>query len=135
MKKIKCIISSLLLLCSVPSICAFTKRVTTTVIIPCSHKHAHLLYDLCKEYEKQTVLPDEIVISMSGCGQIHSEIIPTLERGPWAFPVHLHIFDEMYFADQNRNIGCSHAKGDIFILQDADDIPHPQRVEIIRYCF
>src|SRR3990167_5690905 len=38
-------------------------------------------------------------------------------------------------AGKNRNIACSHAEGDILIAQDADDIPHPQRIEIIKYVF
>src|SRR6185503_496362 len=35
----------------------------------------------------------------------------------------------------NRNIAALNASKDILICQDADDIPHPQRVEIIKYVF
>ena len=36
---------------------------------------------------------------------------------------------------QNRNRGFDAAAGDVLIYQDADDIPHPQRVEIIAGLF
>jgi glycosyltransferase involved in cell wall biosynthesis len=38
-------------------------------------------------------------------------------------------------AGANRNRGSAIARGDVLIYQDADDLPHPQRVEIIAGLF
>ncbi len=111
------------------------RNLSTSVIIPCSCHHAHLLCDLIKLYEHQTVLPDEIIISLSESGTVDPSIIDALHNEPWKMPVHILLSEKVQYAGENRNICCKQAHGDIFILQDADDIPHPQRVEIIRYCF
>ncbi len=104
----------------------------TSIIIPCHPRHACHLYDLISLYEEQTVLPDEIVISLSQSNQVSEEIIHNIESTPWAFSVKLLKSDKKLYAGQNRNRACDKAAGDIFICQDADDLPHPQRVEIIQ---
>lgn len=107
----------------------------TSIIVPCCAQHAEHLYGLVRLYESQTVLPDEIVISLSESDKVPHAIIDALQKEAWRFPVILLLSQEKLFAGQNRNIACEHAKGDIFICQDADDFPHPQRVEIIKYFF
>jgi glycosyltransferase involved in cell wall biosynthesis len=107
----------------------------TSVIIPCCALHAHHLYPLLKLYEEQTELPDEVIISSGSCRQVPDSLIDELKNKQWRFPVTLFLSEKTLFAGANRNIGCSHAIGDIFICQDADDIPHPQRIEIIKYFF
>jgi len=119
---------------------ALTKReeplpMKTSIIIPCHFKHAPLLPILLDEYARQTVLPDEIVISLSETSLVSPEIIFHLQNHEWPFPVHL-ITSEMRFGDGgNRNRACRKATGDILIAHDADDLPHPQRIEIIKYLF
>lgn len=112
-----------------------TTHLKTSIIIPCHPRHACHLCELISLYEEQTVLPDEIVISLSESNQVSEEIIHTIESTPWAFPVKLLKSDKKLYAGQNRNRACDKASGDIFICQDADDLPHSQRVEIIRYFF
>lgn len=107
----------------------------TSIIIPCHGKHAKHLFPLLKLFEQQTVLPDEIVISISETDLMDSQLLTELNEDPWLFPVVIYTTQEKLYAGQNRNVACSHATGDIFICQDADDIPHPQRIEIIRYFF
>jgi hypothetical protein len=109
--------------------------VTTSVIIPCYYKHASLLYALLTVYEQQTRLPDEVVISLSQAHLVDVQIIENIENKQWAFPVKLIMTDEKKYAGENRNIACEHAACSVFICQDADDIPHPQRVEIITHFF
>ncbi len=111
------------------------KNLTTSVIIPCCAKHAPCLFSLLKTYETQTLLPDEVVISLSESDEVPKEVLEALHNEPWCFPVFLFLSTEKLYAGQNRNRACEHARGDIFICQDADDIPHPQRVEIIKYFF
>lgn len=107
----------------------------TSLIIPCYHKHAPKLYALLRMYEEQTKLPDEVVISLSEVHLVEQHVLDELRAEQWAFPVKLLVTEEKKYAGENRNIACSHATGDIFICQDADDIPHTQRIEIIHYFF
>lgn len=112
-----------------------TKQLKTSVIIPCHPKHAIQLYALLEEYAQQTVLPDEVVIALSEVNVIAPSLITELKNESWPFQLTIVTSEKKQFAGQNRNIACSHATGDIFICQDADDIPHPQRIEIICYFF
>ena len=112
-----------------------TNPLKISIIIPCDYKHAYLLDSLLKTYEAQTKLPDEIIISLSQVNQVPNSIIKKLQNEQWAFPVKLLLYENQQSAGQNRNNACNKAIGDIFICQDADDIPHPQRVEIINYLF
>jgi len=108
---------------------------TISVIIPSYHKHAFQLYSLVRMYENQTRLPDEVVISLSEATFVEATILDQLKNELWAFPVTLIISPKKKYAAENRNIACAHAKGDVFLCQDADDIPHPRRVEVVHYFF
>lgn len=118
------------------SICiCIQSTLKTSVIIPCSYKHAQHLPELLHMLEQQTVLPDEVVISLSEVNKVEPALIQAIQDTSWEFPCILLTSPNVQYAGKNRNIGCANASGDIFILQDADDIPHPQRVEAIKYCF
>ncbi len=108
---------------------------TTSIIIPCAPGHVKYLYNLLQLYEQQTSLPNEIVISLSEAYQIDQNILNALKNAPWPFTLKLLLSNEKLFAGQNRNIACSNATGDLLICQDADDIPYPQRIEVIKYFF
>lgn len=113
----------------------YAKNLSTSIIIPCTHKHAHYLYQLLKLYERQTVLPNEIVISLSESNNVEDYILKTIQFTSWKIPVILLLSPDKKYAGTNRNIASHKASGDILIYQDADDAPHPQRVEIIKYFF
>lgn len=110
------------------------KGIKTSIIIPCHPRHLQHLYALLKMYTNQTVLPDEIIVSMKS-EQLSIGIIEILKKEEWPFLVKLILSKNQLYAGENRNEGSKEATGDIFIYQDADDIPHPQRVEIIKYFF
>lgn len=107
----------------------------TSLIIPCYYKHAKYLYSLLKLYEFQTVPPDEVVISISEFKKIDPMILDALNNEQWSFSVKIIVSEKEQFAGENRNIACQKSTGDLLILQDADDIPHPQRIQIIKYFF
>lgn len=101
-----------------------SKRLRVSVIVPCSHKHAKHLPELLPQIAKQTRKPDEIIVALSGCGPpdpmagvrfVHSKVARS--------------------AGYNRNAASEGATGDVLIYQDADDLPHPQRVEVIAALF
>src|SRR5579872_1475277 len=111
------------------------RTVKTSLIIPCYYGHAKFLHKLLEIYEQQTVLPDEVVIALSEINKIEPSLIESLQNKKWSFPVTVVASEKKMNPGENRNNACSHASGDIFICQDADDIPHPQRIEIIKYFF
>lgn len=114
----------------------FVLSKTVSLIVPCHWKHAKYLPELLQRYEKQTVVPDEVVIAASEINKGDTyQIIHMIKNKKWTFPVQIVENTKAFTAGQNRNIACNHAQGDIFICQDADDIPHPQRIEIICYFF
>jgi len=108
---------------------------TTSVIIPCHYKHARFLSQIIKEYSSGTVLPDEIVISLSNADKVPQEMINAIKGNDCPFAVVLLTSDQPLSAGANRNKAAKIAKGDILIGHDADDLPHPQRIEIIKYFF
>lgn len=109
--------------------------ITTSLIIPCYWKHASQINFLLSAYEQQTELPDEVIISISECAKINSDILESLQNKSWLFPVKIILSNNVQYAGTNRNIACQNAIGDIYITQDADDFPHPQRIQIIKYIF
>lgn len=100
-------------------------QLRTSVLIPCAGKHVSLLPDLVAVLRSQTRIPDEIVIAASGCPlsslpSVDAQVIHSPER---------------ITAGANRNRAAALASGDVFVYQDADDLPHPQRVEIVAGLF
>lgn len=108
---------------------------TVSVIVPCYYKHFGLLPELLKNISSQTELPDEVVISVSECEKIENKEREKITAATYPFKVRYLFHKEKKFAGENRNCACAKAKGDIFITQDSDDIPHPQRIEIIKEMF
>ncbi len=110
-------------------------QLTTSLIIPCCPEHAKHLHKLLKMYKHQTELPDEVVIALSSSAEVDNGILDKLTNEPWNFPVTLLLSKKRRFAGENRNRASHSASGNLLIFQDADDIPHPQRIEIIKYFF
>lgn len=114
---------------------ADSKSLKTSIIIPCYYKHVDCLDFLLEQYANQTTLPDEVVVVVSQADKVESSVLRALQEQSWPYMLQFITTNKVQFAGQNRNTGCKHARGDVFILQDADDLPHPQRVEIIKYFF
>lgn len=119
---------------SVPD-CTKVEALRASVIIPCHSVHAVHLEELLHSLEKQTMRPWEVVIALSDLAHVPKNVLRRLEKSLWAFPVTLITSNTILYAGQNRNLACRYAHGDVLICQDADDIPHPQRIEIITYFF
>lgn len=114
---------------------ASPQEMTLSVVIPCSGVHFQHLAFLLKEYARQTRLPDEVVIGLSLIETLPKEEIAALETQRWPFRLKLLKHEGKRSAGMNRNVACTRATGDVILCQDADDLPHPQRVEIVKYLF
>jgi len=106
-----------------------------SVIIPCHSNHFVLLRDLLQRYRMQSVVPDEIVISLSNIGQIDLRQLQALEKQSWPFRLKIIKHQEQLEPAINRNVACEASEGDLLICQDADDLPHRQRIQILKYLF
>lgn len=111
------------------------RNMLTSVIVPCVARHFFWLSGLLESYQNQTVKPDEIVISLSEVEKLSSSEIDKLERGLWGFKLKILRNNGVIIDGDNRTIAMDNSTGEILIFSDADDIPHPQRVEIAKYFF
>ena len=98
---------------------------SVSVVVPCAHSHVGHLEELLSKLLAQSRKPDQIIFATSGCKL--SEL-PKLD----ADFAHS---EERCSAGTNRNRGSDVARGSVVIYQDADDVPHPQRVEIVAGLF
>lgn len=103
-------------------------KVSTSVLVPCAAKHTSLLPELLKQLASQTARPDEVVISISG-----TAVPPRLPTQPYR--VRVLADPAVAYAGKNRNRAAAASSGDVLVYQDADDVPHPQRIEIAKYLF
>jgi len=111
------------------------KNMTTSVIIPCVARHFVWMSGILEAYQNQTVIPNEIVLVFSEAEKINDVDIAKLEKGLWDFNLKIIKRNGVFLEGENRNVAMDNASGDILIFSDADDIPHPQRVEIVKYIF
>jgi glycosyltransferase involved in cell wall biosynthesis len=108
---------------------------TVSIIIPCYPGHFKFLKELILDFCQQTVLPEEIVISLSEVEKIDKIELEHLRNIDLPFKLLLIENKQKLYAGENRNIAAAKSTSDIIICQDADDKPHPQRIEIIKSQF
>jgi glycosyltransferase involved in cell wall biosynthesis len=113
-----------------------SKTLKTTICIPCVPEHWQSLEAVLMAYKVGTEVPDEVVVSLSDCDKLTSQAIRDLEaRYSSVFNFKLIRNSQRLSAAKSRQVASNMALGDILIYQDADDLPHPQRVEILRSLF
>ena len=101
-----------------------------TVVIPCFINHLSKLINLLESLELQTRPPNEVIVSCSSTNDF-------IFLKEYIFPVKLYIHKDKKNAAENRNIAASKISEntDIICFFDADDIMHPQRIEVLEYIF
>lgn len=109
----------------------------TSLLIPAIPGHFDYLPTILKCYLEGTVKPDEVIISLSESHLIAPERISSLTD---YFSARFDNFIILQHSSQlwhgpNRQKAGEASSHEILIYQDADDIPHPQRIEIIKYFF
>lgn len=108
---------------------------TSSIAVPCYYKHFHYLPTLLESITQQTVLPEKIVISLSQIEHLNKEEVDHLEAGPWPFQVDIIRREGIFMEGSNRTTAVLHCSSDIVLCIDADDIPHPQRIEAVLQLF
>jgi glycosyltransferase involved in cell wall biosynthesis len=106
-------------------------KLTIGVAIPCYKGHIGPLFALLQSIEKQTRKPDAVVVS---CSSSVAADCPYLDHS-FSFPLEILFHPETMNAAQNRNCAAKALTTDIISFMDADDVMHPQRLEIVEYCF
>ena len=79
----------------------------------------HLLPSLLKEFERQTVKADEIIIVGNG---LYENV--NFDKAV--------LFEKRQMQSISRNDGIKVFTGDAIMFFDVDDIPHPQKIEITK---
>lgn len=95
------------------------------VAIPCYYGHINNLFSLLDSIDSQTVVPNKVAVSCSSTDNI--DIIKK-----YNFELDIFVTSEKLNAAQNRNNAISKLLDmDCVTFIDADDIMHPQRIEIL----
>jgi hypothetical protein len=112
-----------------------SKNQSISIVIPCHYKHFSHIYKLLETYNHQTLLQKELIIVLSEYHKIPPHLINKVENEIYNYELKIIKLREKSPAGKNRYLGSKEAVGDIIIFQDADDLPHTQRNEIIKKCF
>ena len=111
------------------------RPLTISVIVPCAAAHLSNLMGVISNLRAQTRKPDEVVIAVSGCARSKISALENTAKHSLGCDVVVVHDPAQAWAGANRNRAAAAAKGDVLICQDADDLSHPQRVEIIASLF
>jgi len=101
------------------------------IVIPCYIYHLPKLELLLDSINSQTIKPSKVIVS---CSSTKSEQM-YINCHKYNFPLFILTTEMRLNASQNRNLGSSYIDTDIISYFDADDIMHPQRIEIILNSF
>lgn len=108
---------------------------TVSVIVPCAAEHVSKLAGLLVNLRRQTRKPDEVVIAVSGCERSNVPKFNIPNMPGYTFDVVVVHDRNKAWAGANRNRAAAAAQGGLLICQDADDLSHPQRIEITASLF
>lgn len=107
----------------------------TSVVIPATPGNFVFLNSVIENYAEGTVKPDEVVVSLSnahlvsGVDELENRFSSKFED----FKVLRH--EKIMVQGPNRDAATMATKNEIIISNDADDVPHPQRIEVIKHFF
>jgi hypothetical protein len=111
------------------------QKLTSSIAMACHYKDFSKIEEVLDCYERQTNIPDEVVLSISQYEMVDPEVLQKIEETTYSFKLKIVKTKENVEIEENRNIAAEHTSKDIIIFQDGYDLPHPQFVEIVEYFF
>jgi glycosyltransferase involved in cell wall biosynthesis len=107
------------------------------VAIPSYIGHIDSLFKLLDSIQNQTIVPNKVVVSCSSTQKSDLEFDCYFEKlQQYSFYLEIITSEEKKNAAQNRNIAASKLSDmDYITFIDADDVMHPQRIEILLKVF
>ena len=107
-----------------------------SIVIPCYPPHIIYLDNTFNDILKQTILPQEVILAISGINEetkhiLYNKFVNLFKNSNIEFSL-IHT-EKNQFAGVNRNMGATMAKNDYIMFIDADDCLHPQKIEITKY--
>ncbi len=110
---------------------------TISLIIPCVDIHIPLLFRFLGTINRFTRIPDEVLIALSPKFETIdlNEMKLSLQVQFSELNLNILVQNKVTTAAMNINMLSSMAKGNILVRCDADDVIHPQKLEIIEYVF
>jgi len=106
------------------------------IAIPAYIGHIDHLFKLLDSIQNQTIFPNKVVVSCSSMkmSDLKSKFLEKIQQ--YTFSLEIIVTEEKKNAAQNRNIAASKLSDMEYItFIDADDIMHPQRIEILLKVF
>lgn len=109
--------------------------VRISVFIPCTPAHCKYLPGVIAAYLCGTQKPDEIVVVLSGVKDIrYLDLRDVEDRIRCSYSCKFIKVQEPMRPGPVRQMAKGLCTGDVIVYQDADDMPHSQRVEVVgRY--
>ena len=110
-------------------------KMKTSLVIPATNGNFEYLKCILAHYRDGTVKPDQVIVSLSNAhlvkntGDLEDKFKDTFED----FQILKH--NQTMIQGPNRDAASMAADNEIIISNDADDIPHPQRIEVIKHFF
>jgi len=108
-----------------------TDNITYTLGIPSIPQDIIHFRNLINNINKQTLLPNDIIIALSETTDTASKKIETELNNISKVPVKISNTIDKAYAGINRNRVASESTSEYIIFLDADDFMHPQRIEIV----
>ena len=109
----------------------FENPVTISLCVPCIPPDIQKLESLVENTNKQSKLPNEMIIGLSETTKRDSDSLSTKLNKISRFPVIVSSTEQKAYAGINRNRAAKMAKSEYISFIDADDVMHPERLKII----
>lgn len=108
-----------------------------SLVIPCTPGHAANLPALLASYAAGSVPPDQVVVSLSEAPLVPPELVARIAAvGTTGFEEFLLLKHAGRMTHgPNRQAGSERAIHELISYQDADDLPHPCRIQVVKALF
>jgi glycosyltransferase involved in cell wall biosynthesis len=113
------------------------KKSKITIVIPCHVTHVKFLNRCLKSIYNQTLLPYEVIISISSIDfdKFDHKTELNIEKYSDKLNISIYLTAAKKYAGENRNIAIGKSSGDIISFIDMDDVMEPHRLFIIDQMF